>query len=75
MTPDPTLNLDGQGDQADEAELVQGMDPASAGAVTEADEEDILRALYGPPDVDGIYRGQPAGPEDDTAPVTVDGEV
>lgn len=25
---------------------------------TEPDEEDVLRALYGPPDEDGIYRGE-----------------
>lgn len=30
---------------------------------TEADEEEILESLYGPPDRDGFYRGLPPGEE------------
>lgn len=41
----------------DEAELtLQGVDRREWGP-TEADEEGILRRLYGEPDTDGIYRG------------------
>jgi len=41
-----------------EAELTkQGVDVREWGP-TEGDEEAVLRALYGPPDTDGIYRGE-----------------
>ena len=35
----------------------QPLPPELVNGPTEADEEDILRALYGEPDEDGIYRG------------------
>ncbi|MGP3917696.1 hypothetical protein [Nonomuraea sp. 10N515B] len=43
-----------------EAELVaEGVDRHDWGP-TEGDEEAVLEGLYGPPDPDGIYRGEPA---------------
>lgn len=33
-------------------------EPANGAGPTEADEEDVLRELYGEPDPDGIYRGE-----------------
>lgn len=32
--------------------------PPNAAVPTETDEEDILHALYGPPDAGGVYRGE-----------------
>ncbi|WP_185949283.1 hypothetical protein [Microbispora sp. KK1-11] len=36
-------------------------EPAHGAGPTEDDEEAILRSLYGEPDSDGIYRGEPVG--------------
>ncbi|MGI5286653.1 hypothetical protein ACQEVF_25395 [Nonomuraea polychroma] len=45
-------------EQRPESELVaEGVDRHDWGP-TEDDEEAILRALYGPPDADGVYRGE-----------------
>lgn len=44
----------------DEAALtVHGVDRREPGA-TEPDEESVLEGLYGPPDGDGVYRGEGA---------------
>lgn len=32
-------------------------EPRGGAGPTESDEEEVLRALYGPPDEHGIYRG------------------
>lgn len=34
-------------------------EPHASAGPTEPDEEQVLRALYGEPDPDGIYRGEP----------------
>jgi hypothetical protein len=44
-----------------EAELVVGGVNRRPAGPTEADEEQVLKDLYGPPDDDGIYRGTEAG--------------
>lgn len=38
-------------------------EPRTGAGPTEPDEEEVLAALYGPPDDDGIYRGD--GPVDE----------
>lgn len=35
---------------------------------TEADEEEVLERLFGPPDRDGVFRGDPATPFREAAP-------
>ena len=44
-----------------EAELVATRVNRAPAGPTEADEERVLKALYGPPDGDGIYRGAGEG--------------
>lgn len=44
-----------------EAVLVEAGVDQHAWGPTEEDEEAVLRALYGPPDADGIYREAGAG--------------
>jgi hypothetical protein len=44
-------------EQANEADLVAGAVDVHEWGPSEADEEAVLAALYGPPDADGIYRG------------------
>lgn len=41
-----------------EAELVAGYVDRHEWGPTEDDEEAVLSALYGPPDADGVYRGE-----------------
>ncbi|MGI5162602.1 hypothetical protein [Microbispora sp. CA-102843] len=36
-------------------------EPQTGAGPTESDEEEVLRALYGEPDSDGIYRGDGSG--------------
>lgn len=43
-------------EQRPEAELVAGGVDVHPWGPTEEDEEAVLRALYGPPDADGVYR-------------------
>ncbi|MFG2090013.1 MULTISPECIES: hypothetical protein [unclassified Spirillospora] len=37
-------------------------EPVNGARATEADEEEVLRSLYGEPDADGVHRGD--GPPD-----------
>lgn len=45
-------------DRAAEAELVAQQVNRHPTGATDPEEQDILERLYGPPDVDGIYRGE-----------------
>lgn len=50
----------GQAEQTEQTEQPEPSpaEPANGAGPTEADEEAVLRELYGEPDPDGIYRGE-----------------
>ncbi|MET8985813.1 hypothetical protein ABZW49_10230 [Nonomuraea wenchangensis] len=45
-------------EQQTEADLARTHVDVHDWGPTEADEEDVLKSLYGPPGVDGVYRGE-----------------
>jgi hypothetical protein len=45
-------------DERSEADLVAGEVDRHVWGPSEEDEETVLEALYGPPDANGVYRGE-----------------